>query len=203
MCVQEWRWDHFIVLYLCKVFQNSKPQDIGLSNLIYLIIDRWPDSAAPETLSNFKGIQISNIQYIHKGFRDSARSCENTRVCLYHRSINRSSNWAVHNDVIKWNHFPCYWPFVRGSPRSPVNYPHKRQWRGALRISLICAWINGWGNNGEAGDWRRYRAHYDVIVMWRAFFKIRYLSYFWSNTILGCIDDGMFRQNLHSLPICG
>ena len=26
-------------------------------------------------------------------------------------------------------------------------------------------WINGWVNNREAGDWRRYRAHYDVIVM--------------------------------------
>ena len=25
--------------------------------------------------------------------------------------------------------------------------------------------INGWKNNREAGDLRRYRAHYDVIVM--------------------------------------
>ena len=29
----------------------------------------------------------------------------------------------------------------------------------------ICVWINGWVNNREAGDLRRYRAHYDVIVM--------------------------------------
>ena len=29
----------------------------------------------------------------------------------------------------------------------------------------ICAWINGWVNNGEAGDLRRHRAHYDVNVM--------------------------------------
>ena len=39
------------------------------------------------------------------------------------------------------------------------------QWRGALMFSLICVWINGWVNNREAGDLRRYRAHYDVIVM--------------------------------------
>ena len=26
-------------------------------------------------------------------------------------------------------------------PRSPVNSPHKGQWRGALMFSLICAWI--------------------------------------------------------------
>ena len=44
--------------------------------------------------------------------------------------------------------------------------PHKGQWRGALTFSLICVWINGWVNNREAGDLRRYRTHHDVIVMW-------------------------------------
>ena len=32
-------------------------------------------------------------------------------------------------------------------------------------FSLICVWINGWVNNREAGDLRRYRDHYDVPVM--------------------------------------
>ena len=70
-----------------------------------------------------------------------------------------------HGDVIKWKHFSRYWPFVRGIHRSPVNFSHKGQWRGALVFSLICVWINGWVNNLEAGDLRRYRAHYDVTVM--------------------------------------
>ena len=70
-----------------------------------------------------------------------------------------------HDDVIKWKHFPRYWPFVRGIHRSPVNSPHKGQWRGALMFSLICVWINGWVNNREAGDLRCYRAHYDVSVI--------------------------------------
>ena len=52
-----------------------------------------------------------------------------------------------HDDVIKWKHFPCYWTFVRGIHRSPVNFSHKGQWRGVLMFSLICAWINGWVNN--------------------------------------------------------
>ena len=73
--------------------------------------------------------------------------------------------FLCHDDVIKWNHFPRYWPFVRGIYRSPVNSLHKGQWRGALMFSLICACINGWVNNGEAGDLRRRRAHFDVIVM--------------------------------------
>ena len=71
----------------------------------------------------------------------------------------------MHDDGIKWKHFPRYWPFVRGIHRSPVNSPHKGQWRGALMFSLICAWINAWVNNREAGDLRRHRAHYDVIIM--------------------------------------
>ena len=70
-----------------------------------------------------------------------------------------------HDDVIKWIHFPRYWPFVRGIHRSTVNSPLKGQWRGALMFSLICGWINGWVNNREAGDLRRYRSHYDVTVM--------------------------------------
>ena len=70
-----------------------------------------------------------------------------------------------HGDVIKWIFFPRYWQIVRGIHRSPVNSPHKGQWRGALIFSLICVWINGWVNNREAGDLRRYRAYYDVIVM--------------------------------------
>ena len=71
----------------------------------------------------------------------------------------------AHDDVIKWKYFPRYWPFVRGIHRSPVHSPHKGQWRGALIFSLIYVWINGWVNNREAGDLRRYRDHYDVILM--------------------------------------
>ena len=48
---------------------------------------------------------------------------------------------------------------------SPVNSPHKGQWCGALMLSLICAWINLWVNNHEAGDLRCHHAHYDVTVM--------------------------------------
>ena len=73
--------------------------------------------------------------------------------------------WDIHDDVIKWKHFPRNWPFVRGIHRSPVNSPQKGQWRGALMFSLICVRINNWVNNREAGDLRRHCGHYDVIVM--------------------------------------
>ena len=50
---------------------------------------------------------------------------------------------------------------------SPVtgDLSHNGQWRGALTVSLICAWTNAWVNHRSAGDLRRHRAHYDVTVM--------------------------------------
>ena len=78
--------------------------------------------------------------------------------------------WAVkacmfHDDVVKWKHFPRYWPFVRGIHQSLVNSPHKVQWLGTLMFSLICAWTNSWVNNQYAGDLRQHNAHYDFTVM--------------------------------------
>ena len=54
---------------------------------------------------------------------------------------------------------------LRGIHRSPVNSPHKGQWRGAFVFLLICVGINDWINNLEAGDLRRHLGHYDVNVM--------------------------------------
>ena len=52
-----------------------------------------------------------------------------------------------------------------GNSPVPVNSPHKGQWRGALMFSLICVLTNGWVNIGDAGDLRRYHAHFDITVM--------------------------------------
>ena len=71
----------------------------------------------------------------------------------------------LHDDVIKWKPFLRYWSFMRGIHRWPVNSPHKGQWHGALMFSLICAWINNWVSNREAGDLRCHHTHYDITVM--------------------------------------
>ena len=88
------------------------------------------------------------------------QSMKNRRQCCYN-----VVNFFTHDDVIKWKHFPHYWPFVRRNHRSPVNYPHNGQWHGALMFSVIWVWINGWVNNRKAGDLRRNRTRYDVIAM--------------------------------------
>ena len=84
-------------------------------------------------------------------------------VVVQHHAIIRTYD---DTDVIKWKHFPRYWPFVWGIHRSPVNSLQKGKWRGALIfLSLICVWIYGWENNREAGDLRHYSVHFEVIVM--------------------------------------
>ena len=80
--------------------------------------------------------------------------------------------WTRDN-VIKWKDFPHYWPFVRGIHRSPVNSPHKGQWRGALIFSLLCASINSWVNNRKVGDlWRHIKDRHVEYLLNIAFGRI-------------------------------
>ena len=104
-------------------------------------------------------MEVGNISFTHSNIRSIPVNL--TAFVSYMSNINCD----FHDDVIKWKNFPRYWPFVRGIHRSPVNSAHKGQWRGALMFSLICLWINYWVNTREAGDLRRYRAHYDITVM--------------------------------------
>ena len=87
--------------------------------------------------------------------------------------------WFV---VSWWRHqmetFSALLAICAGNSLVPVNSPHKGQWRRALMFTLICARINGWVNNRETGDLRRYCAHYDVIVMyWTLGNKVHWQQY--------------------------
>ena len=114
-------------------------------------------------------------------------TCEKLPLCyiyiyiyiyIYRFHFEQSETQTTdHDDVIKWKLFPRYWPFVRGIHRSLVKSALKGQWRGALMFSLICARIYGWVNNGEAGDLRRHRDYYHVIVMFKVVFS-------WSNSVV-------------------
>ena len=101
-----------------------------------------------------------------------------------------------------WRHqmetFSVLLAICAGNSPVPVNSPHKGQWRGALMFSLICVWINGWVNYREAGDLRRYRAHYDVIVMQDVMYHGILIFSIFANK---CINMSMFRATpLHTIP---
>ena len=105
------------------------------------------------------------------------------RFCLFNRSfmqITKETPTLCNIPLCKanlpvagswWRHqmetFSALLAICAPNSPGPVNSPHKGQWRGALTFSLICVWINGWVNNHEAGDLRRYRVHYDVTIMYR------------------------------------
>ena len=105
------------------------------------------------------------------------------RECLCNIGGSLSSmNWVF---SAWWRHqmetFSRYWPFVRGIHRSPMDSPHKGQWRGAFVFPLICAWINGWVNTREAGDLDRHRAHSFVYTSgqrrrWRSRMEVKIVA---------------------------
>ena len=89
------------------------------------------------------------------------------------------STTQTHDDVIKWKHLPCYWPIVRGIHRSPVDSSRKGQWRGLLKLYLICAWTNGWANNRNADDLWRHCSYFDVSAMYsraREYVKLKHMQ---------------------------
>ena len=107
-------------------------------------------------LSNNRLVMLPHFGYIYQT-RDNQQEC------------SKLSNWSSfrclllhpYDDVIKWNHFLRYWPFVRIFHRSPEDSPHKGQWRKALMFSLICAWTSISAKNRDTGDVRRHCAHYN------------------------------------------
>ena len=139
--------------------------------------------------------------------------CQDSFPCIRHQATGpicnslfsytfTFRNRMFHDDVIRWKKIPRYWPFVRGIQRSAVNYPHKGQWRGSLMFSLICARINCWVNNREAGDLRCHRAHYDVTVMqWTNLLK----SHEWHfiNTLgVFCVAKTLAMKNMFPRRYC-
>ena len=81
--------------------------------------------------------------------------------------------------------------------RSQVDSPPKGQWHGALMFSLICAKINFWVINCEAGDLRRYCAHHDVVVMNHG------SQQFWKHVESISIEFAFYlKKNPDTFPLC-
>ena len=89
------------------------------------------------------------------------------------------------------------------------NSPHKGQWRRrrALMFSLICVWINGWLNNREAGDLRRYHplwhhcndtdVDFDILLWYSLAWKKQPSCYDWRvQMVFLDIWNGYFDSNV-------
>ena len=76
---------------------------------------------------------IVELHYIHYD-RHTVLLCSFSVTCIF------SLSWWRHD----METLSALLAICAGIHRSPVNSPHKGQWRGALMFSLICAWTNGW-----------------------------------------------------------
>ena len=113
---------------------------------------------------------IYDIQTAGCGGYPGRGSCNHGYQCwltvlVFSDWLSDPSGNEAHDDVIKWKYFLHYWPFVRGF--TGHRWIPRTKTRDA---ELWCffrsvPWIDGWVNSHEAGDLRRHRAHYDVIVM--------------------------------------
>ena len=101
---------------------------------------------------------------------------------------------VTHDDVIKWKEFPCYWPFVRGIHRSPVNSRHKGQRCGALMFfclrlnkQLSKQWWGWWFETPSRPLWHHFNVYYSRVVK---LFRLRYVLFYYGLLLV------------HYIPIC-
>ena len=102
--------------------------------------------------------------------------------------------WQADDCWTWWRHqmgtFSTLLALYEGNPSVTFGFPLQSQWLGTLILFLMYAWTNGWANNRDTGDLRRYRAHEYVTVM---------MSDHMINT-MKCIFHGI--PDMHYYSIC-
>ena len=101
----------------------------------------------------------SNVNVIHKTFFDYQLS-DKMDWFRVHNVLNCFGR--RYDDVIKCNHFPRYWPFVRGIHRSTVNSPHKRPVTRSFDV-----FFDLHSNKRLGKQWRGWWCGTPCIPLWR------------------------------------
>ena len=139
--------------------------EILIPSKTVFIMKRGPCHHCKHAINNMLELGSSPLWYIY-----SDRDLVNKSVHVHAFSVVKPVQRMISiTPITWWRHqmetFSALLALCVRNSLVPVNSPHKGQWRGALMFSLICAWINGWVNNREAGDLRLHHGHYDVNVM--------------------------------------
>ena len=104
-------------------------------------------------------LQACNVYIYTSSNRDTIGSRNGLTFVRCQTIIWNNDDLSLHGDVIKWKHFPRYWPghwWILHTKASDAEFSC---------FLWSPPWINGWVNGREAGELRLHRAHYDVIVM--------------------------------------
>ena len=152
-----WRWiRNCLIILSIKIPKLFRYFEKTLAKLSLMLRDRW------EITYYRKRIECGYLS-IHcvRGRSRWSKPVAQIPQCtspISHNApfCNRNVYMYAHFCYTWWRHqmetFSALLAFVRGIHWSPVNSPHRGQWRGALMFSLICVWINGGVNNRETGD---------------------------------------------------
>ena len=74
-------------------------------------------------LSKVTEITATHLQREYRNLKSTDTRSSNELKCPFcHYTRVKCKTCQTDDDVVKWKHFPCYWPFVRGIHRSPVNH---------------------------------------------------------------------------------
>ena len=118
----------------------------------WLISQFWNNDSYTNITHTCAHYHFVTTEYTHLYFLNS--------IMTLNKQSARAISWWRH----QMETFSALLAFCAGN--SPVigEFPAQRPVTPSFEIFLICAWINSWVNNREAGDLRRHRAH-DVSAM--------------------------------------
>ena len=177
----------FFSVLLCRVLESQFSSTMQIRNIRKQGVLCWLNEATMSSIELTQSTShiespppvwisqavVQTVQWCTSGLtsRGNSRGTPSTSRQTYLRHPVGMAHLKWHSDVWRpcWRHqmetFSGLLAICAGNSTVPVNSPRKGPWRGALTFSFVSAWINGWVNNGEAGDLRSKRAHYDIIVM--------------------------------------
>ena len=94
-------------------------------------------------------------------------------------------NWKIHDDIIKWKHFPRYWPFVREfsslqwiSPQRPVMQSFDVFFDLILSKRLSKQWWGWWFETPSIPLWRHCNGFHVFQNIFSATRVLWYIIYY-------------------------
>ena len=92
------------VIYIVFLVYGGQKRILNLNFWIWVYIYIYSNGTPDIFITR---LNCGSFPIIKQGIHDKL-----TLICQFHYCL------PYHDDVIKWDHFPRYWPFVRGNHRS-------------------------------------------------------------------------------------
>ena len=119
-----WSWLKYKFSYLSKIYSHEILTTIII--FVYIAEERRICGWCPTPPADWCRVKHGQRMTTPPVYR--VLQITSARLGLLYRNYKSYHAHALtHDDVIKWKHFPRYWPFVRGIYRSPANSQHKGQ----------------------------------------------------------------------------